>query len=235
MDTRLVSQLRDTFPLLMAVRDDVDGLSGALSAIGAGWYPIIHELFGLFDDHQARTGQAVEVRELGRAGGRLYYSAVVPMMRESEQGMLEMVAESWSEEVCEVCGAAGFIDVTELLLSCRCVEHRRASRAKLKRDEKAFATSLLNYRRQGMAVRLFFHVVEVEQGDGADAVDVRLIRLPERIHSIRGEALLAQCQVVSCETLALSECEAFFRDLRDRAIAPVIVAGRELIAHLDLP
>jgi len=230
-----VNQLRDSFPMLMTVRRDVGGLAGSLKAIGIGWYPIVHELFGLLDDHQTRTGQAVEVHELARAGGRLHFSATVPLMRESELAMLRMVTESWSEETCEVCGAPGFIDVTEPAPSCRCVEHRRAPQARLEHDERAFAASLTGYRRRGMAVCLFFYAIEVEQGSEWDRIDIRLIELPQTIGPIRRAPLLEQCQVVSFRSLSHFDCQVFFRDLSDRGIAPVIVTGRELIDHLDLP
>ena len=229
MDNCLIGQLRTHFPMLLTFPYGGLEVFRGLKAMRAGRYPIIHELFALMDDHQQRTGKAVQLTAIFEEEGLLRFSAHIPDMGAAEANLLELLTESWSEETCEICGSLGFIDVTKELRRCRCIEHQDCSPDQAERDEQDYVRSLAGYQRAGMPVSLFYHVADIQPTSEPHRLRLTVFALPDRVDSLREKSLLTHCTPVHYPDLSKDKFKNLFQSLREEGISPVLLSGHSYI------
>lgn len=229
MDPCLIGRLRAQFPDLLSFPYGGLEVFRGLKSVHAGRYPIIYELFGLLDDHRRRTDESVQLTKIFEEAGVLRFSAIVPEMKSIEVKLLELLTESWSEELCEVCGRLAFIDTMSEQQRCRCITHHTCTIEKLERDEQVFTKSMMGYQRSGMPVTLFRHVAEIEPETNPDLLHLTVFALPDEFRPIRGKSLLSQCTPVHFPDLSKDDFTSLFASFRNEEISPVVLHGHGYI------
>lgn len=230
VDARLIGQLRTEFPLLLSFPYGGLSVFRGLKSMRAGRYLIVHELFALLDDHQRRTHKPVQLQLVFEQDGVLRYSAIIPGMEETEVKLLQLLTESWSEEICEICGNLGFIDVMSEQRRCRCVSHQSCTADQLHRDELALVVSLIGYKRTGMPVTLFCHVAEIRPARKSHRLNLTVFALPDKVDSIREKPLLTHCTSVHYPDLFKDQLPNVLDSLKNSGITPVVLIGHSFLA-----
>lgn len=206
--SRLAAKLKDTYPLLMHQRSTTSFTSYGIEC-GSGWYAIIHELLGLLDDVQQRTGKAVWISQIKQKYGtlRLYFQAPVESI---EEDMLELVAEYFSSNVCDVCGEPGAINPADDWLAVRCDEHRQG--IDFDKAKNQVSDKYLSYARQGLSTKDLVFVHARRSDADQEVCEMSIYHFPERLLSLLVAPLLDHLRVEHvCGSF--SAMNAVFEDL----------------------
>lgn len=192
MHPKLEQKLRETYPLLMHQASDSPFAEHGIEC-GSGWYPVIHELMGLLDDNENRTGRAPQISQLKEKFGtlRLYCDL---RMTDLEQDVLELVVEYLSSVTCDVCGEPGLLGSHDDLLATRCQKHREWGLDYEAIDEEV-CEKYLSYERQGLSTQDVVYIF-ARRSDHSERVCVlSLYYFPDRLVSLRDEPLMGQLEL----------------------------------------
>lgn len=214
MSQAVMAKFRESYPLLMHQREGHSFSMFGLE-IAPGWYPLVFELFGLLDDLQRWSGQAISVSQVKEKFGslRVYMSGSGSIRRDVD--LLESLFERLSLRICDVCGAAGRRQPDDGYWCTRCVDHRNGeSHEVLRRASEEAQERFLVYERQGVDTSNIVHL-EARQSASDESLGCLVVSsFPDRLESLKG-GLMEQLYIQSLQERDPLFLASVVQELRD--------------------
>jgi len=211
VDPLFTAKLKNTYPLLMHQQSNSSFTDFGIEC-GSGWYAIIHELLGLLDDIQQRTGKAVRISQIKQKYGTLRLHAQAPL-ESIEEDMLELVVEYASSITCDVCSEPGVINPNDDWLAARCVLHRR--KIDFEKARNQVCEKYRAYERQGLNTKNLVFIDASRSKADPNVCEMSIYHFPERLLSLREKPLLGHLDVEHVSGSSF-EMNAVFEDLEAR-------------------
>lgn len=181
---KIKRKFQQSYPLLMYHPEDNSFARFGLE-VGSGWLPLVYELFGLLNDLQAGSGQAVSISQVKQKFGslRIYISGGNSISEDMD--LLESVFESLSMRICDICGAPGRLKSDDGYWCTRCPHHHNSeSHETLHGAAEKTIERFLDYQRRGIDTSGIVYLSAARSSDGEYLGCLKILEFPEHLVSV---------------------------------------------------
>lgn len=183
LEQAIARKFREAYPLLMTQEDGSFSRFGF--EFGNGWLPLVFEIFGLLEDLQQMSGEAVRISQVKEKFGSLRLYLGCGNSIADDVDLIETLGEQLSVSVCDICGAPGRRGDDGSGYWCtRCSDHRGARdwMAVDKASQEA-GERFLQYQRQGLDTSGIVFLMARKSASDETLGELRASYFPDRIVS----------------------------------------------------